>query len=171
MVDVGLAAVDATAVVWVIHRDGSFHRRYLLAEARRHLALVLRGRHRDPGLYERIVDAALAAHCTDITELRTARGHSPDYRLCTARWARPDRYPPGADRLPLPTTTPTAGRPPTRPRRIFRWTRGSGPSHAAASSAGRGGVAPPTRPAAPRPRRHGQRCAERTAAHRPPRRP
>ncbi|MFF4733447.1 hypothetical protein ACFY3M_51335 [Streptomyces mirabilis] len=93
VVDVGLAAVDVTAVAWVIHRDGYFHRRHLLAEARRYVALVLRGRHRDPGLDERIVDAALAAHCMDITEPRTARGHSPEYRLYTGRWARPGPLP------------------------------------------------------------------------------
>ncbi|MEK8146634.1 hypothetical protein NKH18_51345 [Streptomyces sp. M10(2022)] len=47
MVDVALAAVDVAAVVFVMNGGGRFHRRHLLAEARRHLALVLRGRHRD----------------------------------------------------------------------------------------------------------------------------
>ncbi|MFQ6199426.1 relaxase domain-containing protein [Streptomyces sp. NPDC000405] len=87
VVDVGLAAVAVTAVVFVMNRSGRFHRRHLLAEARRYLALVQRGRCREPGLDERIVDAALAAHCTDITEARTERGQEPGYRLYTARWA------------------------------------------------------------------------------------
>ncbi|SFF97377.1 hypothetical protein SAMN02787118_114124 [Streptomyces mirabilis] len=33
VVDVGLTAVDVTAVAWVMHRDGFFHRRHLLAGA------------------------------------------------------------------------------------------------------------------------------------------
>ncbi|MFD8007157.1 hypothetical protein [Streptomyces mirabilis] len=106
------ATVGVTAVAWVIHRDGFFHRRHLLAEARRHVALVLRGRHRDPGLDERIVDAALAAHCTDITEPRTARGEGPEYRLYTARWARPGPLP--ARRRPTAAPDHDANRrPPT----------------------------------------------------------
>ncbi|MEV4453749.1 hypothetical protein AB0K24_52045 [Streptomyces mirabilis] len=76
-----------------MHRDGFFHRRHLLAKARRHLALVLRGRHRHPGLDERIVDAALAVQCTDITEPRTERGHSPEYRHYTRIGARPGPLP------------------------------------------------------------------------------
>ncbi|MFF7845192.1 hypothetical protein ACFZC6_41600 [Streptomyces ossamyceticus] len=70
-----------------MNTGGCFHRRHLLAEARRHLALVQRGRRREPGLDETIVKTALAAHCTDITEARTERGEEPDYRLYTARWA------------------------------------------------------------------------------------
>jgi hypothetical protein len=62
VVDVGLAAVDVAPVAWVMHRGGFFHRPHLLAEARRHLALVLRGRPREPGLDLWIVDVALAAH-------------------------------------------------------------------------------------------------------------
>lgn len=46
---------------------------------------MLRGHHREPGLDERIVDAALAAHCTDVTKPRTERSRSPEYRLYTAR--------------------------------------------------------------------------------------
>ncbi|MCZ1000850.1 hypothetical protein O1M63_26850 [Streptomyces mirabilis] len=49
VVDVALAAVDVTAMVFVMNRTASGHRRHLLAEARRHLALVLRGRRRKPG--------------------------------------------------------------------------------------------------------------------------
>ncbi|MFB7552624.1 MobF family relaxase [Streptomyces sp. NPDC056154] len=109
VVDVGLAAVDVTATVFVMNDGGRFHRRHLLAEARRHLALVQRGRRREPGLDDRIVDAALAEHCTDITEARTARGEEPGYRLYTARWTPaappPSRTPAaasGRDRKPAP---------------------------------------------------------------------
>ncbi|WP_158713618.1 hypothetical protein [Streptomyces bikiniensis] len=70
--------------------DGLFHRRHLLAEARRFLVLVQRGRRREPGLDETIVNAAIAAYCLDITEPKTTRGLLADYRLCTARWAHPD---------------------------------------------------------------------------------
>lgn len=67
VVDVALAAVDITANVSVTHRGGCFHPRYLLAEAHRHLALVLRGRR--PGLDAWNVDVATAAH--------RRVGHSP----------------------------------------------------------------------------------------------
>ncbi|MGG7569039.1 hypothetical protein [Streptomyces sirii] len=87
VVDVGLAAVAVTATVFVMNGGGHFHRRHLLTEARRHLALVLRGRRRESGLDERIVNEAPAAYCTNVTEPRTARGESPGYRLYTARWA------------------------------------------------------------------------------------
>ncbi|HCA85382.1 MAG TPA: hypothetical protein DEQ61_07740 [Streptomyces sp.] len=109
VVDVALAAVDVTAMVFVMNGGGRFHRRHLLAEARRHLALVLRGRRRDPGLDEQIVDAAIAAHCLDISEPKTLRGQEPGYRLYTARWAladlqparRPPTVAPDPDRHPL----------------------------------------------------------------------
>ncbi|MFE4960525.1 MobF family relaxase [Streptomyces sp. NPDC056653] len=57
VVDVALVAVDAVAVVYVMR--GAFKRRHLLAEARRHLAYVLRGRPHQPGLDEQIVQAAV----------------------------------------------------------------------------------------------------------------
>ncbi|MFE1199727.1 relaxase domain-containing protein [Streptomyces olivaceoviridis] len=44
VVDVALAAVEVTATVFVMNDGGWFHRRHLLAEARRHLAR--RGRRR-----------------------------------------------------------------------------------------------------------------------------
>ncbi|MET7636199.1 MobF family relaxase [Streptomyces sp. NPDC001773] len=56
-VDVALAAVDTVAVVYVMR--GAFKRRHLLAEARRHLSYVLRGRPHQPGLDEQIVQAAV----------------------------------------------------------------------------------------------------------------
>ncbi|MEW2134593.1 MobF family relaxase [Streptomyces sp. NPDC005435] len=57
VVDVVLAAVDTVAVVYVMR--GAFKRRHLLAEARRHLAYVLRGRPHEPGLDEQIVQAVV----------------------------------------------------------------------------------------------------------------
>ncbi|MGW3177540.1 hypothetical protein [Streptomyces sp. NPDC001153] len=96
------------------------HRRHLLAEARRHLALVLRGRRREPGLDEQIVDAARATYCLDISELKTLRGLLPAYLLYTARWSladlEPARRPPTT--LPDPDRRPPAdpGTPSAPPR-------------------------------------------------------
>ncbi|MFE2500250.1 hypothetical protein [Streptomyces scopuliridis] len=104
VVDVGLAAVDVTAMVFVMNGGGRFHRRHLLAEARRHPALVLRGRSREPGLDDRIVDAAIDAHCVDISEPKTTRGLLSHYRFYTARWALPDIQP--ARRPPTPAHDP-----------------------------------------------------------------
>ncbi|WP_323182078.1 hypothetical protein [Streptomyces sp. NBC_00120] len=59
-------------MVFVMNGGGRFHRRHLLAEARRHLALVLRGRRREPGLDELIVQAALATYCTDSRAARSS---------------------------------------------------------------------------------------------------
>ncbi|MGW8971271.1 hypothetical protein [Streptomyces platensis] len=121
VVDVALAAVDVAATVFVMSGGGRFHRRHLLAEARRHLALVLRGRRREPGLDEQVVDAALATYCLDISEPNTLRGRMPAYRLYTARWwladLDPDRRPPSGahdvDRqLPADPGAPAAPQPP-----------------------------------------------------------
>ncbi|WP_331720282.1 relaxase domain-containing protein (plasmid) [Streptomyces sp. NBC_00289] len=57
VVDVALAAVDVVAVVYVMR--GAFKRHHLLAEARRHLSYVLRGRPHQPGLDEQIVQAVV----------------------------------------------------------------------------------------------------------------
>ncbi|MER6345337.1 hypothetical protein ACWC10_35235 [Streptomyces sp. NPDC001595] len=103
-VDVALAAADVTATVFVMNDGGRFHRRHLLAEARRHLALVLRGRRRDPGLDEEIVAAAISAHCLDISEPKNVRGLEAGYRLYTARWARSDI--PALRRPPTPVPDP-----------------------------------------------------------------
>ncbi|MFD6331661.1 hypothetical protein ACFWGI_19085 [Streptomyces niveus] len=84
-----------------------------MPEARRHLALVLRGRSREPGLDERIVDAAIDAHCLDISEPKTTRGLLPDYRLYTARWALPDPRPARRPPTPAPDTDQP---PPADPR-------------------------------------------------------
>ncbi|MET9208241.1 relaxase domain-containing protein [Streptomyces bacillaris] len=122
VVDIALAAVDVTATVFVMNNGGRFHRRHLLAEARRHLALVLRGRRRDPGLDDQIVATAITAHCLDISEPTTVRGLEAGYRLYTARWALSDlparrRPPPAPDpdrQPPADPGEPTAPRPPER---------------------------------------------------------
>ncbi|MEU9158125.1 MobF family relaxase [Streptomyces sp. NPDC048417] len=57
VVDIVLAAVDISAVVYVLR--GAFKRHHLLAEARRHLAYVLRGRPHEPGLDDQIVQAVV----------------------------------------------------------------------------------------------------------------
>ncbi|MGV9758612.1 relaxase domain-containing protein [Streptomyces tricolor] len=120
VVDVALAAVDVSATVFVMNSGGRFHRRHLLAEATRHLALVLRGRRREPGLDEQIVAAALATYCVDISEPKTLRGLLPAYRLYTARWSLADltsdrRHPTATapDRqLPADPSAPAGPRPP-----------------------------------------------------------
>ncbi|MFF0451663.1 hypothetical protein ACFYT4_35840 [Streptomyces sp. NPDC004609] len=122
MVDVALAAVDVAATVFVMNGGGRFHRRHLLAEARRHLALVLRGRRREPGLDDRIVAAAISTHCLDISEPKTVRGLEAGYRLYTARWSlsdfpalRPPTPVPDPDRQPpADPGKPAAPRPPGR---------------------------------------------------------
>lgn len=119
VVDIALAAVDVTATVFVMNNGGRFHRRHLLAEARR-LALVLRSRRRDPNLDDQIVAVAISTHCLDITEPTTVRGQEPGYRLYTARWALFDlparRRPPAAPdperRSPTDSGEPPAPRPP-----------------------------------------------------------
>ncbi|MEV5922352.1 MobF family relaxase [Streptomyces pseudogriseolus] len=57
VVDIALAAVDVVTVVYVMR--GAFKRHHLLAEARRHLSYVLRGRPHEPGLDERIVQTVV----------------------------------------------------------------------------------------------------------------
>ncbi|MGR8012268.1 MobF family relaxase [Streptomyces hypolithicus] len=57
VVDIVLAAVDVVAVVYVMR--GAFKRHHLLAEARRHLSYVLRGRPHQAGLDEQIVQTAV----------------------------------------------------------------------------------------------------------------
>ncbi|MFG2594948.1 MobF family relaxase [Streptomyces sp. NPDC048462] len=112
VVDVALAAVDVAATVFVMNDGGRFHRRHLLAEARRHLVLVQRGRRRDPGLDDRIVAAAISTHCLDIGEPTSARGLEAGYRLYTARWALSDLP---ARRRPPTLSGPRAGPAATRP--------------------------------------------------------
>lgn len=61
-IDVGLAAVEITAIVGTMR--GGFSRQHLLAEARRYLAAALRGHRHTPGTDEDIVAEALARYCT-----------------------------------------------------------------------------------------------------------
>ncbi|MCX5589594.1 MobF family relaxase [Streptomyces erythrochromogenes] len=112
VVDVALAAVDVAATVFVMNEGGRFHHRHLLAEARRHLALVLRGRRREPGLDDQIVATAISTHCLDISEPKTTIGLLKDYRLYTARWDLADL--PARPRPPTPAPDPDR-RPPTDP--------------------------------------------------------
>ncbi|MYS40670.1 relaxase domain-containing protein [Streptomyces sp. SID5998] len=117
VVDIALAAVDIAATVFVMNDGGHFHRRHLLAEARRHLALVLRGRRRDPGLDDQVVAAAISTHCLDISEPTSVRGLEASYRLYTARWSvagltrhppttAPDRQPPANPNAPVAPRPP-----------------------------------------------------------------
>ncbi|MGW2248270.1 MobF family relaxase [Streptomyces hirsutus] len=57
VVDIALAAVDVVAVVYVMR--GAFKRHHLLAEARRYLSYVLRGRPHQVGLDEQIVQTVV----------------------------------------------------------------------------------------------------------------
>ncbi|WP_435206932.1 MobF family relaxase [Streptomyces sp. bgisy104] len=123
--DVTLAALGISAMVFVMSSNGLFHRRHLLAEARRFLALVQRGRRREPGLDDEIVNAAIATHCLDITEPKTTRGLLADYRLYTTHCAHPDptrsrrRAPEAAPdtdhRPPADLTAPNVPAPPGKP--------------------------------------------------------
>ncbi|WNI20229.1 MobF family relaxase [Actinacidiphila sp. ITFR-21] len=104
-VDVDLAAVDVAATVYT-HRE-HFRRRHLLAEARRHLARELRGRRAAPGLESRIVDAAIGAHCVDVTapQLPGRRPRPPGHTFYTASWHPPlsagrDRFELAEDAVP-----------------------------------------------------------------------
>ncbi|MEU5403905.1 relaxase domain-containing protein [Streptomyces sp. NPDC005963] len=101
VVDLALAAVEVAAVVFVMNKDGTFQRHHLLAEARRHLALVLRGRLREPGLDDQVVDAAIATHCADITNSGTLRARTSAHRLYTTLWTDADLRP-ARRRLAIP---------------------------------------------------------------------
>ncbi|MER6076420.1 hypothetical protein ABT187_48555 [Streptomyces sp. NPDC001817] len=80
--------IGAGAVGQAVHRPGGFrparaaaHRLPRPGPGGRHLALVLRGRHRDPRLDDKIVAAAISTHCLDISEPKTVRGLEFGYRL------------------------------------------------------------------------------------------
>ncbi|MFF8281005.1 MobF family relaxase [Streptomyces lateritius] len=79
VVDIALAAVETIAVVYVMR--GAFKRHHLLAEARRHLAYVLRGRPHQPGLDEQIVQAAV----DDYTRPASRRMMTADLRALYPR--------------------------------------------------------------------------------------
>lgn len=90
VVDVVLAAVDVVAVVYVMR--GAFKRHHLLAEARRHLSYVLRGRPHQPGLDEQIVQTAVDDYTrpvgrgrTRTADLRALYPRDTDDQPCCAR--------------------------------------------------------------------------------------
>ncbi|MFB6654091.1 hypothetical protein ACFCZ4_32720 [Streptomyces microflavus] len=106
--------------MFVINEGGRFHRRHLLDEVSRHLALVLRGSRRDPGLDDQIVATVISTHCLDIGEPTTVRGLEAGYRLYAARWAlselparrRPPAVPDPDRRSPAYPGAPPGPRPP-----------------------------------------------------------
>ncbi|MFF8609530.1 hypothetical protein ACF06X_26750 [Streptomyces sp. NPDC015346] len=111
-----------------MNEGGRFHRQHLLAEARRHLALVLRGRRREPGPDDWIMAAAISTQCLDISEPKTVRGLESGYRLYTARWDLSDLPPDATHQPPPPART---GNPRPSPASRLRSgpgarTRGSG---------------------------------------------
>ncbi|OEJ55355.1 conjugal transfer protein TraA [Streptomyces agglomeratus] len=79
VVDIALAAVDVVAVVYVMR--GAFKRHHLLAEARRYLSYVLRGRPHEPGLDEQIVQTAV----DDYTRPASRRMMTADLRALYPR--------------------------------------------------------------------------------------
>ncbi|MFE9454506.1 MobF family relaxase [Streptomyces sp. NPDC006739] len=79
VVDIALAAVDVVAVVYVMR--GAFKRHHLLAEARRYLSYVLRGRPHQPGLDEQIVQTAV----DDYTRPASRRMMTADLRALYPR--------------------------------------------------------------------------------------
>lgn len=79
VVNIALAAVDVVAVVYVMR--GAFKRHHLLAEARRYLSYVLRGRPHEPGLDERIVQTVV----DDYTRPASQRMMTADLRALYPR--------------------------------------------------------------------------------------
>ncbi|MFJ3498847.1 MobF family relaxase [Streptomyces sp. NPDC086091] len=79
VVDIALAAVDVVAVVYVMR--GAFKRHHLLAEARRYLAYVLRGRPHQAGLDEQIVQTVV----DDYTRPASRRMMTADLRALYPR--------------------------------------------------------------------------------------
>ncbi|MGA4980287.1 MobF family relaxase [Streptomyces cinereoruber] len=174
--DVALAALGVSAMVFVMSSNGLLYRRHLLAETRRFLALVQRGRQREPGLDDEIVNAAIATYCLDVTEPKTTRGLLADYRLYTTHWAHPDparsrrRAPeavPDVDhRPPAGLTAPNVPAPPGKPGsgispatlRSCRWSWGNGTSPAFRSATTARSSPPPPSPT---------NCAPRAARDEP----
>lgn len=67
--DAALAAVEVAAVVYVMR--GAFKHHHFLAETRRHLAYVLRGRSHQPGLDDQIVQEAIDHYTRPVAQGRT----------------------------------------------------------------------------------------------------
>ncbi|MFE8950654.1 MobF family relaxase [Streptomyces sp. NPDC007856] len=90
-VDTPLAAVDVAAVVFTVR--GTFARRHVLAEARRHLLETLRGREFTRGLDDYIADAALSRHSRRLTVAQAGRRTpAPDQLTYTADFVWPGRW-------------------------------------------------------------------------------
>ncbi|GAX58907.1 TraA/ATP-dependent exoDNAse/relaxase [Streptomyces olivochromogenes] len=91
LVDTALAAVDVAAVDFTVR--GTFARRHVLAEARRHLGETLRGRAFVPGLDDYFADRALARHGRQLTVPQEGRRTpAPDQLTYTADFPWPARW-------------------------------------------------------------------------------
>ncbi|WP_327135304.1 hypothetical protein OG311_36785 [Streptomyces sp. NBC_01343] len=106
-IDVALAAPDVTAIVFVMYGDGRSHRRHLLAEARRHLALVLRGRRREPAPAPDQAPPAGAADPDQPSPAGAADPDTPPLPLDAGEWHIP-RVPLRHDRAVIASTMPAA---------------------------------------------------------------
>ncbi|MFJ4060885.1 MobF family relaxase [Streptomyces albogriseolus] len=170
VVDIALAVVDVVAVVYVMR--GAFKRHHLLAEARRHLSYVLRGRPHEPGLDERIVQTVVddytrpagrpsdddrqpvpARHrgpgrAAPLTRRRTAAPYGRARLAADALKVRAQAVR-RADRLSFRTRPPTVAVPPPRGRIRGRFTPAGRP---AAFRNRRPTSTRLSRPAAPSPR-------------------
>ncbi|WP_436847066.1 hypothetical protein [Streptomyces atratus] len=99
VVDVALAAVDTVAVVYVMR--GAFRRRHLLAEARRHLSYVLRGRPHQPGLDEQIAQTVVDDYTRPVgrrmmtADLRALYPHDTEDQAVLRPLTRKRTAPPG----------------------------------------------------------------------------
>jgi conjugative relaxase-like TrwC/TraI family protein len=91
LVDTALAAVDVAAIVYTVR--GTFARRHVLAEARRHLGETLRGRASRPGLDDDIADQALVRHSRQLTVPQEGRRTpAPDQLTYSADFPWPARW-------------------------------------------------------------------------------
>ncbi|WP_078620104.1 MULTISPECIES: MobF family relaxase [unclassified Streptomyces] len=88
VLDVAVGALEITATVSQYY-PGGFRRRHLLAEARRYLTRVFRGRPVPVGADEALVTAAMEAHCVDVSPPRAPDLPAPvvEYRRLMPRWA------------------------------------------------------------------------------------
>ncbi|MFJ2915019.1 MobF family relaxase [Streptomyces sp. NPDC087228] len=90
-VDTALATVDVAAIVFTVR--GVFHRRHVLAEARRHLLETLRGRAYVPGIDNYIADRALERYGRQLTvPQKGRRAPAADQLSYTADFTWPIRW-------------------------------------------------------------------------------
>ncbi|OKJ07311.1 hypothetical protein AMK21_32185 [Streptomyces sp. CB00316] len=91
VVDTALAAVDVAAVVLTVR--GNFARRHVLAEARRHLLEILRGRAFTCGMDDYIANRALADHGRQTTMPQPGRRTpAADQVFYTADFTEPEPW-------------------------------------------------------------------------------